>query len=160
MLLIRILFFHNHTLQYNMHALFGKINHFSKIHYIALYNRYTHTLSKHSDRITIDGQACNSQYRQCGITGGFNRTPWIHSIFLSFASSAAVVSDWCDDLFGIWLELGVPLSAFLLTGSLLLSPTATTPSHPPNSNKHHPQHYSYASKSLPKSSRVNYQWWF
>ena len=33
----------------------------------------------------------------------------------------------CGDLFGIWLELGVPLGVFFLTGSLLPLPTSSLP---------------------------------
>ena len=35
-------------------------------------------------------------------------------------SSPVVVCDWCGDLFGIRLELEVPLGGFFLTGFLLL----------------------------------------
>ena len=43
------------------------------------------------------------------LLGGFNRMAWIQSISQTLALSSVVVCDWCDCLFGIWLELGVPL---------------------------------------------------
>ena len=49
-------------------------------------------------------------------------------------SSSVVVCNWCDDLFGMGLELGVPLGVFFLTVAI---------THP-----HHSSNYSHAGKSL------------
>ena len=42
------------------------------------------------------------------------------------ASFSVVVFDWCGDLFGMWLELRVPLGVFFLTEALLPPPTLAT----------------------------------
>ena len=65
---------------------------------------------------------------------GFNRMAWTQSISQMLVSSSVVVCNWCDDLFGMGLELGVPLDVFFLT-------VATT--HP-----RHSSNYSHAGKSL------------
>ena len=62
-----------------------------------------------------------------------NGTTWIQSISQTLVSLSVVVCDWCDDLLGIWLELGVPLGVLLLTGYLLPPSTPTTfPTHLPH----------------------------
>ena len=37
---------------------------------------------------------------------------WIQIISYMLALSLVVVCDWCGGLFGIWLELGMPMGVF------------------------------------------------
>ena len=43
------------------------------------------------------------------------------------ASSSVVVCDWCGDLFGIWLKLGVPLGIVFLVDSYCHHPPHCPP---------------------------------
>ena len=126
--------------------------------------------SKHSDKITRGGQVCFStrifldhtnhwkaSTDSEGSLGDFNSMAWTQIVSYTLALTSVVVCDWCGALFGIWLQLGVPLSVFILTEDL--SPLSHPHHLPPTHYKHHSWYYSRVSKSLPKSSRTNYQRW-
>ena len=103
----------------------------SEMHFIAPYHRYSHTLSKHSDRITRDGQVCFSIlafFLAVQNTEKPVQMVWDHWGFNKIACIQSISQMLAGDLFGIWLELEMSLGVFLLTGSLLLPPTPTT--HP------------------------------
>ena len=94
--------------------------------FYAPYHRCTHTLSKHNDRMTRDGQVCfsfyswlwkttGSQYRWCGISVGLIQV--ISQVLNLFC---VVAWNWCGGLF----------EYLLLTGHLLLPPTPSPfPTH-------------------------------
>ena len=126
----------------------------------APYHRYTYALSKHSDRITRDGQVCfslqlflgcakhwESSTDGMGSLGDFNRMALIQNISQTLPLSCVVVCDWCGNLFGKWLKLGVPLGVFFTCWI----PVATTSlmSAAPN----------ITAMPVKASSRANYQRW-
>ena len=59
-----------------------------------------------------------------GPLGGFNRMAWTQVVSFGLASSSVVVCDCYGVLFGMWMQLEVPLSVFCLTEDL------SPPSHP------------------------------
>ena len=140
-----------------------------------LFLRITDTFiyySKYNDNITRGSQVCFStrlflhganhwkaSADSEGPLGGCNWTSQTHIISYMLASSSVVVCDWCGGLFGIWLQLGVPLSVFFLTKVLLPPSSPTSSCHPPALYKRYYWYYSRVSKSLPKSSRINHQQW-
>ena len=82
-----------------------------------------------------------------GPLGGFNRMAWTQIISYTLAMSSVVVCGWCGGLFGIWLQLGVPLVFSNW------SPVNTLPPPPPPTlYKCHSWYYSRASKSLPNQA--------
>ena len=136
------------------------------MHFVAPYHRYIHTLSKHCYKMTRGGQVCFSTWlfldhakwhwkASAGVNGlpeGFNkpRMAWTQIISYMLALSSVVVCDWCGDLFGIWLELGVPLGIFFPTGSL--SPPLTPTTHLLLISTA-PDHYSCAVKASQNQTR-------
>ena len=93
--------------------------------------------SKYSDKITRGGQVCFSTrlfflamwntekpVQTVRDLWGLNRMAWTQIISYTSVSSSVMVCDWCGGLFGMWLQLGVPLGIFFLTEALL------PPSHP------------------------------
>ena len=56
---------------------------------------------------------------------GFHRMAWTQFVSYMLASSSVVVGDWFCGLFGMWLQLGVPLGVFCNW-----SPVATLPPPP------------------------------
>ena len=128
--------------------------------------------SKHSDNITRGGQVCFStrlfrhrvKHWKASTDGGgplgcCNWTAWTHIVSYKLASSSVVICDWCGGMFGIWLELGVPLGVYFLIDNLLPLPHPHRLPPPTRPYKRQSWYYSRASKSHPKSSRTNYQRW-
>ena len=49
-----------------------------------------------------------------GPLGGCNWTAWTYIVSYKLPSSSVVICDWSGGMFGIWLELGVPLGVYLV----------------------------------------------
>ena len=121
-------------LKYRMRPDFGKLTTLSQVKYCSVSSIHSYTIktqwlnTKRWPGLhfhTAFSWLCKtlrSQYRLCGTSGGYNRMAWTQIVSYTLASSSVVVCDWCGGLFGIWLQLEVPLSVIFLTGSLLPPP--------------------------------------
>ena len=142
-----------------------KTDHFhttSEMYFVTQYHRYNiiyHSYTiKHSDKLTRNDQVCFSKRDFLshakhwktstdggGLLGGSNRMTWTQIISETLASSSVVVCDCCGDLFGIWLELEVPLGVFSYWNPVA-APQPHHPPYPPTPYKCYSWYYSHASK--------------